>query len=84
MIIAAGDHLYQMHKTGLIWKYTGTPLTGWQMLDNNPDTTAIAASGNHLYQRHKNGRITGYTGIPLTGWKLIDDKPTTQTISPAT
>jgi hypothetical protein len=30
-----------MHGDGTIWIYTGPPLTGWQMVDNNPATTAI-------------------------------------------
>jgi hypothetical protein len=56
--IAAGDLLYQLHKDGTIWRYTGTPCSGsscpgWQMLDNNPKTTAIAAARAQLFQLHK-------------------------------
>ncbi|MGP9838598.1 hypothetical protein, partial [Arthrobacter sp. 179] len=25
--------LYQRHDSGFIWRYTGTPMTGWQKLD---------------------------------------------------
>uniref|UniRef100_UPI001470D842 hypothetical protein n=1 Tax=Nocardia sienata TaxID=248552 RepID=UPI001470D842 len=46
---------------GWIYKYTGTPLTGWKTLDNNPATAQIAASGGHLYQRHDTGRIYRHT-----------------------
>ena len=40
----AGDNLYQRHRDGKIWKYTGTPITGWQLLDQNPKTVAIVAA----------------------------------------
>lgn len=38
--------LYQLHKNGKIWRYTGPPCDGgfcpgWQMLDNNASTRAI-------------------------------------------
>ena len=56
-IAADGDNLYELHKTGLIWRYTGKPCngntcTGWQMLDNNPIAGRIAAAGGHLYEMH--------------------------------
>ncbi len=73
--------LYQMHGDGTIWTYTGTPLTGWQMLDNNPRARAIAASGNLLYQMHGDGTIWMYTGKPLTGWQLLDNNPRARAIA---
>jgi hypothetical protein len=60
-------HLYQMHGDGTIWRYTGTPMTGWQMLDNNPRARAIVASGGRLYQLHGDGTIWVYTGPPISG-----------------
>ena len=42
-IIADGNNLYQLHNSGLIWKYTGTPLAGRELLDNNPATKKIVA-----------------------------------------
>jgi C1A family cysteine protease len=72
-IVAAGDDLYQIHRDGRIWRYTGRQITGWQELDNNPATKAIAAGNGTLYQIHDNGLIWRYTGPPLTGWQLIDD-----------
>ncbi len=41
------NYLYQLHVNGAIWRYTGTPCSGnscpgWQRLDNNPKTKAIA------------------------------------------
>ena len=90
----SGGSLYQLHKTGLIWKYTGTPCSGnscpgWQKLDNNPATVAIAASGNNLYQLHKTGLIWKYTDTPCSGdscpgWQKLDNNPATLKISSGT
>ncbi len=65
-----------------IWRYTGTPCSGdscpgWQELDNNSKTTAIASSGGNLYQLHEDGWIWKYTGTPCTldscpGWQRLD------------
>lgn len=48
-----GVSLYQLHRDGKIWRYTGQPCSGascpgWQMLDNNPRTVAIAAGGPEI------------------------------------
>ena len=64
-------HLYQLHETGNIFQYTGTPLTGWLELDNNPATKAIAAFNASLCQLHSSGVIFVYTGTPLTGWQAL-------------
>ena len=82
-IVAAGGHLYQLHNTGRIWIYTGTPHTGWQELDNNPATTQIIADGDTIYQRHHDGRIWIYTGTPHTGWQELDNNPATVDIAAA-
>ncbi|KAL2670164.1 hypothetical protein Neosp_015045 [[Neocosmospora] mangrovei] len=79
-IVADSDALYQMHKSGLIWKYTGTPLTGWQLLDNNPATKKIVAANGKLYQLHNTGKIWKYTGTPITGWQLLDGNTATTDI----
>ena len=76
-IASDGAQLYQLHRTGLIWRYTGTPLTGWQELDNNPASAQIVTSGGHLYQRHNTGLVWRYTGTPLTGWQLLDNNAAT-------
>ena len=47
-------------------------MTGWQMLDNNADTKAIAAFSASLCQLHSSGLIWLYTGTPMTGWKRLD------------
>jgi hypothetical protein len=88
---AGGDDLYQLHRDGRIWQYTGVPCTGqscpgWKMLDNNTATVAIVASGKKLYQLHRDGRIWQYTGVPCTGqscpgWKMLDNNPATIAIA---
>jgi uncharacterized OB-fold protein len=70
--------LYQLHNSGKIWKYTGTSVTGWQMLDENPATIAIATNDlDELYQLHNSGKIWKYTGTPVTGWQMLDENPAT-------
>ena len=75
------EHLYQTHGDGTIWRYTGTPMTGWQMLDNNPRARAITASGPRLYQLHGDGTIWLYTGTPMTGWQMLDNNPKARAIA---
>ncbi len=71
-----GKDRYQLHSDGSIWLYTGPPITGWQELDNNPKTTAIATDGNgNLYQLHYDGSIYKYTGPPISGWQQLDNNP---------
>ena len=66
-----------------IWSYTGVPCSGsscpgWQQLDNNPATVAIAGGGGKLYQLHNSGKIWVSTGVGCTldscpGWQMLDD-----------
>jgi hypothetical protein len=52
--------VYGLRSQGFpVWRYTGTPCTGescpgWQRLDNNPKTIAIASGGGH-YTRPRHG-----------------------------
>jgi len=79
------DLLYQLHTDGTIWRYIGAPCSGnacpaWQMLDNNPATTAITAAGRQLFQLHTDGTIWRYTGTPCSGggcpgWQMLDNNP---------
>ena len=78
-----------------IWRYTGPPCSGencpgWQRLDNNPKTVAIAAAGTHhhqsLYQLHNDGWIWRYTGSPCSGescpgWQRLDNNAKTFTVA---
>jgi hypothetical protein len=70
-IVADGSRLYQLHRTGRIWLYTGSP--NWLELDRNSDTVKIAAGGGDLFQLHRTGKIWKYTGTPETGWLGIDE-----------
>ncbi|MGK7892835.1 MAG: M12 family metallo-peptidase [Xenococcus sp. (in: cyanobacteria)] len=83
--------LYQLHNNGAIWRYTDTPCSGnscpgWQRLDNNPRSIAIATSGDQLYQLHNTGAIWRYTGRPCSGnscpgWQRLDNNPQTRAIA---
>lgn len=79
-IAADDERLYQLHKDGRIWIYTGVPQTGWQEVDANPATMKIVASGGQLYQLHNSGNIFRYTGTPHTGWQLLDRNSATADI----
>src|ERR1051325_1208729 len=83
--VGTGTVLYQLHKTGKIFRFTGTPCSGdacpgWQMLDNNQDTKMIVAGDGQLYQMHKTGKIWRYTNTPCNGdscpgWQMIHNDP---------
>lgn len=75
------DRLYQMHGDGTIWVYNGPPISGWQVLDNNPRTRSIVAAGNSLYQMHGDGTIWTYNGPPISGWQLLDNNPRARAIA---
>jgi hypothetical protein len=78
-----------------IWRYTGVPCSGdkcpgWQRLDDNPKTIAIAAGGTHheeiLYQLHNDGWIWRYTDTPCNvdacpGWQRLDNNQKTIAIA---
>jgi hypothetical protein len=72
--------LYQLHNDGTIWQYLGTPIEGWQLLDNNRAAVQIAAGGPDVYQLHNDGTIWRYTGTPVTGWQMLDNNPATTAI----
>jgi hypothetical protein len=72
--------LYQLHKDGTIWQYLGTPVEGWQLLDNNQAAIQIAAGGPEIYQLHRDGTIWRYTGVPVRGWQMLDNNPDTMSI----
>jgi hypothetical protein len=88
---AGGGALYQMHKTGTVWSYLGTPCNGdvcpsWQMLDDNGASVALAAARQELYQLQNSGEIWRYTGTPCSGqscggWQMLDDNSDTASIA---
>jgi hypothetical protein len=81
-LAAASDRsLYQLHYDGKVWRYTGQPVSGWELIDQNPATVDIVAAPGVLYQRHRDGKIWRYTCPPLRGWELIDRNPATVQIA---
>jgi hypothetical protein len=66
-----------------IWSYTGTPCSGtscpgWEQLDDNPTTVALAGGGTKLYQFHYDGSIwlsngTGCASGSCPGWQELDE-----------
>lgn len=76
--------LYQIHGDGSIYRKNGKVCTdaacfgGWDTLDLNPHTVAIAAGFNGLFQLHDDGKIYRWDGKTLcvnnvcAGWVLLD------------
>jgi hypothetical protein len=81
-IVATPAAVYQTHGDGTIWAYTGPPISGWQMLDNNPRERLTVANGR-LFQLHGDGTVWIYNGPPLTGWQTLDTNPATTQIMAA-
>jgi hypothetical protein len=93
-IVASGGDLYQLHNSGLIWKFTppppgvsacsGTPQNCpyWQLLDTNPNTVQITASFSSpgLFQLHRTGAVWNWTG---STWQQIGNDPHTVRIEAA-
>ena len=75
------------------WRYTGAPCNpggacpGWEKLDANPATTAIAAAGKALVQLHSSGAVWRYTGVACDavgacrGWEQVDNNARTKRIA---
>lgn len=79
-ITACGGNLYQLHRTGSIWTYTGTPFTGWQEIDDNPAAIQIVSnSDSSLYQLRNDGSILLWTG--LSQRQELDNNPATIAIA---
>ncbi len=55
--------LLQLRGDGTSWYYTGTPLTGWQQIDDNQSTITIIV-GENWYQLHGDGSVWQYAGDP--------------------
>lgn len=57
-----GTHMYQIHQDGSIWRFSGTPITGWEMLDNLLGTVMVVGSeSGDVFELHSDGRI----------WRLV-------------
>jgi hypothetical protein len=78
---------------GAIWRFIGQPCSGawcpgWQKLDNNFRTVAIAAARDNLYQLHYDGSVWRFTGQPCSGtscpgWEKLDNNFRTVAIASA-
>jgi hypothetical protein len=79
-IAADKAELYQRHKDGQIYQFTGS---GWQEIGNNPESAQLSAGGGTLYLRLVAGRIFRYNGTPFTGWEMLDQNPETAFITAA-
>lgn len=56
-IAAGGEDLFRRHASS-IWRYTGTPGSGWQQVDDSSNTASIYVSDvGTCYQLHTNGQI---------------------------
>ena len=54
-----------------IWKYTGTPLTGWGEIGTpNAQTASVVATLKHVYQLQFNNHILVYSGKGTT-WNTV-------------
>jgi hypothetical protein len=72
--------IFQLHTSGSIWRYTGTPCDGnfcpgWQQIDNNPANTVkaivVAEVSGQVFKLLNNGQVWHFTGVPF-GWALYD------------
>lgn len=89
-LTATGEGLYQLHTTGAIWRWDGSPCAdgscpSWTRIDQNPQSIAIAAGYTSVFQLHRNGSIWRHTGQECTsrgcpGWRRIDNNPRTKSI----
>lgn len=85
------DPLYQAHRDGSLWRYTGTDCNGdfcpgWAQLDNNAGTVAMAAADGQFYQLHRDGSIwrhngTTCSGTTCPGWIKLDANPAAKAIT---
>lgn len=73
--VAANDKngsVFELHKDGSIWQYTGTPLTGWRQIGDNAAAVSISGSptAGYVYEYDSTGTIWQYNG---STWTRIDD-----------
>jgi hypothetical protein len=69
---AAAPGLYELHTTGSVWGYLGTPCNGqvcssWEMLNNDPLAIQIAAGAGTLYQLDSDGSVWQWNGTVCKG-----------------
>jgi hypothetical protein len=80
-IVGSNGNLYQRHRNGTVFKFTGTVCSsnscpGWQMIANDSRTISLVAGGSALYMFQQQGAIWKFTGTPCSGnscpgWQLV-------------
>ena len=69
---AAAPLVYELHTTGSVWGYTGTPCngqvcSGWEMLNDDPKAVQIAAGAGTLYQMDSDSTVWQWNGAVCNG-----------------
>jgi hypothetical protein len=69
---AAAPVVYELHTTGSVWGYTGTPCNGqacpgWEMLNDDSKAVQIAAGAGTLYQLDSDGTVWQWNGAVCNG-----------------
>jgi len=69
---AAAPVVYELHTTGSVWGYTGTPCngqvcSGWEMLNDDSKGVQIAAGAGTLYQLDSDGTVWQWNGAVCNG-----------------
>jgi hypothetical protein len=69
---AAAPVVYELHSSGSVWGYTGTPCDGqvcpgWEMLNDDSRAVQIAAGAGTLYQLNNDGAIWQWNGAVCNG-----------------
>jgi hypothetical protein len=72
-IAVAGDTLYKKLSRGSIWRYTGVPMTGWKLVDNNPATVDLCDGGRQLLQIHDSLTVWQLPSAASSAWVRIDE-----------
>src|SRR5580704_13726083 len=89
--VEAEDLIFELHKSGSIWQFTGEPCDssghcpGWKLVDGNPHTVSITATYDTLYQIHDDQSLWGYYCVSLPCiWSTEDFPPALQVVAGAT
>jgi CHAP domain-containing protein len=70
--------LYQKHSDGSIWKYTGTPLSGWTQIGTNAAAVFVdAIPGGGVVELDNTGTIWEYVN---SAWTKIDNNAATTAV----
>jgi V8-like Glu-specific endopeptidase len=78
---ASGKKLYRLTSGGQVYRYTGTPYSGWNLLSSS-GAVEIVADGSLLYRRQQiTGAILRYVEGPLTTWEQIGGNPLTKQLA---